>query len=515
MKLLNITDFLSSIFSYTLKQKYKKHLDKSLSELNIITGNIKNDLSIYSSKILSVKHQENTIYSEPLSFYYYLTHFEKKDIKVEPCDYSQILADFKISTDFNILLNKYDDKTKFTAAYSLEFKSSIQPEFLESITQCNSQFIISELITFVSNKKALKDLENYQKTLKSVKNLEISKELYINAALNADKGEVNNFCSSQTNIILYSDNISSLNQKVKIVSEQVNNLGIKAIREDFDLQSIFYFNLPGNTYYSNRSSYLPTCFSASFTNVHSKNMGNYNGSIWGKPVTILKTLKGGYYNFNFHLKNSGHTIIVGPKGTGKTTLTHFLLSQSLKFDIKIIYIDVEGRSEKFLKAINGTTIKLEKEKESPIKIDLLNLDNYDGEIEWFADLLLKICAHNDMYRSSNKSYIEKFTKLAKELITIDSYDEKIKKIDEFIASSNDLTLKTNYKKFFQSEFFNNFFQSNSDENAILKNEKYLGIDLSAIGNCSELFNSLFRFTACKITKIFNRSKNYSNNQPFT
>ena len=193
-------------------------------------------------------------------------------------------------------------------------------------------------MTFVSNKKALKDLEDYQKTLKSVKNLEMSKELYINEALNADKGEINDFCSSQTNIILHSDNINLLNQKIKIVSEQVNNLGIKAIREDFDLQSIFYFNLPGNTYFGNRSFYLPTCFSAPFTNIHSKNMGNYNGSIWGKPVTILKTLKGGYYNFNFHLNNCGHTIIVGPKGTGKTTLTHFLLSQSLKFDTKIIYI---------------------------------------------------------------------------------------------------------------------------------------------------------------------------------
>ena len=137
-------------------------------------------------------------------------------------------------------------------------------------------------------------------------------------------------------------------------------------------------------------------------------MGNYNGSIWGEPVTILRTLKGGYYNFNYHYKNNGNTSIVGPKGTGKTTLTHFLLAQSLKFDIKIIYIDLEGRSDKFLKSINGNKIKLEKYKESPIQIDLLNIDNYDGNVNWFADLLLKICAYDDTYRSNNKNYIEKF-----------------------------------------------------------------------------------------------------------
>ncbi len=235
-------------------------------------------------------------------------------------------------------------------------------------------------------------------------------------------------------------------------------------------------------------------------------MGNYNGSIWGEPVTILKTLRGRYYNFNFHYKNSGHTIIVGPKGTGKTTLTHFLLSQSLKFYIKIIYIDLEGRSGKFLEAINGTAIKLEKEKESPIKIDLLDLANYDGKIEWFADLLLKICAHNDDYRPNNKEYVEKFTNLAKELINIDNYEEKIKKIDEFISSSNDLTIKTNYKKFFQSEFFSKFFQSNEGGDAVFKNNKYLGIDLSAIGNCSELFRPFLGLLLAKLPKFLTGQK---------
>ena len=94
------------------------------------------------------------------------------------------LSDFKISTDFNILYNKYDNKTKYVAAYSQNLKVTLK--FLESITQCDSQLIISEFITFVSNKKALKDIEHC-KNFKKYKNLEISK-LYINDVINADKG---------------------------------------------------------------------------------------------------------------------------------------------------------------------------------------------------------------------------------------------------------------------------------------------------------------------------------------
>ena len=120
--------------------------------------------------------------------------------------------------------------------------------------------------------------------------------------------------------------------------------------------------------------------------------------------------------------------------------------------------------------------------------------------------MLKICAYNDTYRSSNKAYVEKFITLAKELINIDKYDEKIKKLEEFINSSNDLTLKTNYKKFFQSEFFKNFFQSSSDENAIFKNEKYLGIDLSAISDSPELFNSFLGLLLAKLPKFLTGQK---------
>jgi type IV secretion system protein VirB4 len=504
LKLFNIADFFTSIISYTLKYKYKSHLEKSINALNDVTKNISDQLKVFSSKILTIIKEDNDFYSEPLSFYYYLTHFKHKKIKVEQYDFSELLADFNISTDFNVLRNKSDNKTKYVAIYSLELKSSVSTEFLEPITQCHSQFIISELITLVSNKKALRDIESYKKALKSVKNLEMSGDLYIDEVINSDKGKVNDFCSSQINIIFHYDNSNLLQENIEAVSEQFNILGIKVVREDFDLQSIFYLNLPGNTFYGNRSFYLPTSFVATFSNIHSKSMGNYNGSIWGEPVTILRTLKGGYYNFNYHYKNNGNTIIVGPKGTGKTTLTHFLLAQSLKFDIKIIYIDLEGRSDKFLKSINGNKIKLEKDKESPIQIDLLNIDNYDGNVNWFADLLLKICAYDDTYRSNNKNYIEKFNILAKELINTENYDEKIKLLDNFIESSNDITLKTNYKKFFQSDFFAKFFKH--DKTTIFNNEKYLGIDFAEIADYPELFNPFLSLLLAILPKFLTGEK---------
>ena len=106
--------------------------------------------------------------------------------------------------------------------------------------------------------------------------------------------------------------------------------------------------------------------------------------------------------------------------------------------------------------------------------------------------------------SEDKNYIEKFTNLAKELIDIKNYDEKIKLLENFIESSNDITLKTNYKKFFQSDFFDKFFKK--DETTIFNNEKYLGIDFAAIADTSELFNPFLGLLLAKLPKFLTGEK---------
>jgi type IV secretion system protein VirB4 len=358
-------------------------------------------------------------------------------------------------------------------------------EFLDNILQSKTQFLLSEFITFVSAKKALARIEQYKKTLTSVKSVKMAGDLYINDALDLNTGSANDFCASQISIILYADDHNILQKRIENFSKILNEVGLKVVREDFNMQIAFFNALPGNTFYSNRASYLPTLFAAPFSDIHSKQNGSYNGSKWGDPVTILKTTKDHHYNFNFHYKDNGNTIIIGPKGTGKTTLTHFLLAQSLKFDVKIIYIDLEGRCSNFIKAINGKIIKLSQDTISPVQIDILNIDNYAGKSKWMAELLLKICEGDGSYMCNNKSYIEKFQDLTKKLIAIEGNEEKIKYLDSFINGFSDLTIKTNYKNFFKASFFNKFFGKDIVED--FTQNKYLGIDLSSISNVRSLF----------------------------
>lgn len=65
--------------------------------------------------------------------------------------------------------------------------------------------------------------------------------------------------------------------------------------------------------------------------------------------TVLKTP----YFFNFHDQDLGHTVVLGPEGTGKTTLINFFLSEARKYNNKIFYFDYQESSKPFIEALSG------------------------------------------------------------------------------------------------------------------------------------------------------------------
>ena len=270
IRVLDITDFLISIFPPALKQKYNKHFQKSAKALTEVTENIKNCLAAFSSKILSVIKEGEKFYSEPLSFYYYLTHLRKERVKLDRCDFAELLSDFQLSAGFNTLSLRYNKTTEHVAIYVVELANELEVEMLDAILQCNSRLIISEFLTFVSTKQALVKIQKYKDILKSIKSTDMAKKLHINEVMDFDKGVLNSFCSSQINVIVYSDGYDDLKEKVEGISEKFNTLGLKAVREDLNLQTAFFSNLPGNTFYNNRANYLPTLHAAAFSMIHSK-----------------------------------------------------------------------------------------------------------------------------------------------------------------------------------------------------------------------------------------------------
>jgi len=92
---------------------------------------------------------------------------------------------------------------------------------------------------------------------------------------------------------------------------------------------------------------------AGFAALHNFPAGSIDGNYWGPAITTLKTVLRTPYFFSFHDKDLGHSLVLGEKGSGKTTIVNFLLSEARKFNNRIFYFDSNNSSKAFIEGILG------------------------------------------------------------------------------------------------------------------------------------------------------------------
>ena len=128
------------------------------------------------------------------------------------------------------------------------------------------------------------------------------------------------------------------------------------MRERINMEPAFWAQLPGNSEYMARRSVVNTLNIASFASFHNYPSGNRQGNFWGDAATVLNTVSGTPYFFSFHVRDVGHTMIVGPTGAGKTVLLNFLCAQAQKFKPRLFFFDKDRGAEIFVRAIRGKYI---------------------------------------------------------------------------------------------------------------------------------------------------------------
>ncbi|GAT75848.1 type IV secretion system ATPase VirB4, partial [Ehrlichia ruminantium] len=90
---------------------------------------------------------------------------------------------------------------------------------------------------------------------------------------------------------------------------------------------------------------------AGFASQHNYPVGKKFNNHWGEAVTVFDTTSGTPFFFNFHIRDVGHTSIIGPTGGGKTVLMNFLCAQAMKFSPRIFFFDKDYGAEIFIRAI--------------------------------------------------------------------------------------------------------------------------------------------------------------------
>lgn len=345
---------LTKKFDKPAKQNY---LLKRHQELNEIVNRALSTFSAYHCELLGTYIENEIVYSEPLEVISYFLNGEYSKVPLNIEDASKVLPRKRLF--FNprsgvVEMRSPDQSSRFLAFISIKgYSATTYQSMLNRLNELRFPYVITQSFRFYDKENSKKVLRDQQNEMLQSKDESISLTHEIDSAFDdAASGEVG-FGKHHFSMACFADSIAELNQYVSEVSAKFSDAGIIAVREDVAAELSFWAQLPGNFAYIARPADISTLNIASFINFHNYPLGKLHNNHWGDAVTVLETISGSPYYFNFHYKDIGNFLVFGSTGSGKTVLVGFLILQSMKFGGKRIIFDKDRGLEIVVKAMGG------------------------------------------------------------------------------------------------------------------------------------------------------------------
>src|SRR3984885_14273868 len=165
--------------------------------------------------------------------------------------------------------------------------------------------------------------------------------------------------------------LKRLNDNVALARGLLADTGMTVAREDLALEAAFWAQLPGNFPLRPRKAPITSRNFAAMVPFHNYPSGRATGNHWGDALALLVTSARSPYHFSLHAsdpkdsdgdirKDTGHTFICGPTGSGKTVFVGFILAILYRQGVSQVVFDKDRGLEVRGRALNGTYVPLKK-----------------------------------------------------------------------------------------------------------------------------------------------------------
>lgn len=350
-------DWIKKISQQTDHIAQQRQLGKIYLALTTITQNVLHALSDYQPQLLSLYQKGKSLFSEPLEFVGQLINYDKQTVPLLFQDASTYLPRKRLFFNRHsgtIEFRAGDQSKKFAAVLAIKTYPSITYQgLLDSLNNLRVEYTLTQSFRFYDRHLAKTRLRDQQHDMQQTQEESIRQTEQIDEAFDdAASGEAG-YGKHHFSLVCYADSQEQLNQQFSEIMALFSDRDIVSVREDMACECGFWSQLPGNFSYIVREADISTKNMAALASLHNTPIGQIKDNFWGDAVTVLETLSGSPYYFNFHDKDVGSFIVVGATGSGKTVLVGFLIAQSMKFGGKRVIFDKDRGLEILVRALGG------------------------------------------------------------------------------------------------------------------------------------------------------------------
>ena len=164
--------------------------------------------------------------------------------------------------------------------------------------------------------------------------------------------------------------LKTLDDRVALARSLLADTGMLVAREDLALEAAFWAQLPGNFPLRPRKAPVTSRNFAAMAPFHNYPSGRATGNHWGDALALLVTSARSPYYFSLHAsdpaqadggsrKDTGHTLICGPTGSGKTVFIGFLIAMLCRQNVTQVIFDKDHGLEILVRALGGEYLPLQ------------------------------------------------------------------------------------------------------------------------------------------------------------
>ena len=347
------------------KKATQDEREESLGIIDKVAKEIESTLMRYDTETLGIYTHKGILFSEPVEFLAFLINGEWNRIALSQAPLNLIIASTRPFFGMETVELRQPDNTIYGAMLGINaYPSESHAVFLNNLLSSSFSFVLTQSFSFLHQETAKRKMKLSRNRMINSNDDSVTQIEEINDALDDIVAKRWVMGDHHFSLFVKGNSIKALTDNIAKARTSLSEAGITVAREDLALVSAFWAQLPANFKHRPRISAINSLNFSGFAPMHNFPMGRKENNHWGSALTMYITSAKTPYYFSFHAsdptdadggtkKDVGHTLVLGPTGSGKTAWIAFNLCMLQKFNTTSILFTKDRDTEILIRALGG------------------------------------------------------------------------------------------------------------------------------------------------------------------